>query len=220
MTQQPQAIRVALPTNGPGQHLAFLSLPASYPALFVGDRIWARKHEELGTSASYMVEYWGESTSITNGVASLSATTAPDVPFLLDEEAGQLLAPLNLTLNGQEVDKGQPSITNSNHGIEAKYLLGGPLKGSCRLLIPARHPYGYLTIIAKSVILKPNHTPMVVLASTPTSRSVSMSSILMDCQCRFDGQLRGLRAIPNPERDLAKANALASPRVAALVGVE
>lgn len=205
MTQQPPAIRLSLPVHGPGQHIATLLLPSSAGALYVSDRLWVRRHAESGRFGLYVAEYWGEASP-----SRATLSPGPDVPFLLDQDVGALLAgDRRISVNGQTLDYGAESVRQTQHAIETlTFVDSQDYGGSLRLFVHARHPvlYGSLSIKAKRGDMPPL-TPISMTAQFPSSVPIHQSQPLMDCRCRFDFGARTSVTSTDPEHTHAYANA-------------
>lgn len=221
MTKQPASIYVQLPRRGNGQHLAYFLGDLNGPDLFVGDRIRARKHSSRGVKALYLAEYWGESASFQgNGAAKLdAATAASDWPWLLDDEVAQIFSGHcvvivdgdQLTMAGSDVDM------KPHAAIMRFHFTGDRWKGEVEIMVPARHPVAYATIEMRPHSLLPINSPIPISLTAHGMQPISAVAPLLSCRCVVVSSLRALVQIPNPERDLARYNAVASPHFAAAV---
>ena len=219
MTLQPQSLRLTLPVNGPGQHLASILLGADALPLYTGDRVWIRRHNESGRFAVYMAEYWGEAV---HGETLVRANPGPDWPMLLDPDAIPLVGEGKaIRINGQPADFGAVTIRQTDHAIESTTFLDTEdFGGSLRMLLHARHPvvYGTLTIKSKKGDMPPL-TPIWANCSFPNAQPISLQKPLCDCKVRFDFGIRSLTPSTDAEHQHAYANAIATVRGASAVPV-
>lgn len=222
MTKQPATLTARLNVLGPGQHIAYLSAPISAPPMLSADRIRARRHSDQGVSALYLVEYWGESTAISNGkVGLVEEDPRYDWPWLLDEGIGKALVDLpTVTVGGGAVDVDTASSSWLGHAATVRFRVSGEWRGDLEIMVPARHPVAYITAVLSPISMLPPRTPVPIVVSIPGLVPMSVVVPVLSCRCHAIGSLRPtLQVVGNPERDRALHNAASTPRFASVVPV-
>lgn len=218
-----QTIRIMLPVNGPGQHVAVVSRPAGGPSLYGGDRTWLRKHTEVGAKATYFAEYWGESVA---GPMNLIATPT-DWPFALDE--GVQIIDFNhaiITVDGERLDPLSNGNTLSTAAMAVRNTATGDAWSAAKLsmLVLPRHPIVYGTLQLKAnqkVSLLPDYSVVTATIQIPNALTVIVEGQMHGCNCQMDFQIKPALALPDPagERARAVANATVTPRSVVAVDV-
>lgn len=213
-------LSLTLPVRGHGQHVGAFALDASTPPLFVADRIWARRHAVLGNTALYFVEYWGESTSLNNGLAVLAEAAGGDPPYALHPSAVFGTTPPEVTLTGETLDVGLPELTKSEAAWCAKYQLhGSHYSGVVRVTIPARHPLVYCSATVKRLSKGPSGIPAALQIGFQGAIPVNWMTQFVDCTCRSDAAVRAVHPTQDAETQHALSNAAASPLAVAVMAV-
>lgn len=218
-----QTIRILLPVNGPGQHVAVISKPAGGPALYGGDRTWLRKHAEIGSKAIYFAEYWGEAV---NGPVNLS-TAQTDWPFGLDEGVQIIdFKHTIITVDGEQLEPLANGSTLSTAAMAVRNTATGDAWSAAKLsmLVLPRHPIVYGTLQLKAnqkVSLLPDYSVVTATIQIPNALAVIVEGQMHGCNCQMDFQIKPALVLPDPanERARAVANATVTPRSVVAVDV-